>query len=166
MKIFIIAAVTLDGFISRNDSEPAMWTSKADKEFFKAATKKAGVIVMGSKTFETIGRALPGRRNIVLSRTKRFDDIPGIESSEESPTELVSRLEQEGVTELAVCGGSHIYTSFMKAGLVDTIYVTVEAIAFGSGITLFNEPIDAKLALRETRSLGDGAVLLEYSVIK
>lgn len=166
MKTFIIVAMTADGFIAKGHDHVTTWTSKADKNFFKEKTKEAGVIVMGSKTFETIGRALPGRRNIVLSRTKKFDDIDGIETSAESPGELVARLEREGVRELAVCGGAGIYTSFIKQGLIDTLYITVEPILFGQGLSLFNESLGAKLELRETRSLGDGAVLLEYTVIK
>ncbi|MBX4209187.1 dihydrofolate reductase family protein [Candidatus Parcubacteria bacterium] len=163
MKIFIIAAVTADGFIAKNENHAASWTSKADKNFFKETTKRAGVIVMGSRTYETIGKPLPGRRNIVLSRTKKFE---GVEVSAESPTELASRLEKEGVKEIAICGGASVYTEFMKAGLVDALYLTVEPILFGAGMTMFREPIDAKLELKEARPIGDGAVVLEYIVIR
>jgi dihydrofolate reductase len=165
MKIFCIAAITADGFIARDDRQAAMWTSKADKTFFREMTKKAGVIVMGSKTFETIGSALPDRRNIILSRTKTYD-VAGVETSSESPTDLVARLEKEGVKELAICGGSAIYTAFLKAGLVSTLYITVESLLFGSGVTLFNENLDMKIALKEARPIGDGAVVLQYDVIQ
>lgn len=163
MKIFLIAAVTADGFIAKNESHAATWTSKADKAFFKEATKRAGCVVMGSKTYETINRPLPDRRTIVLSRSKTYE---GVETSTESPTDLVSRLEREGVRELAICGGSHIYSSFMKADLVNTAYITVEPLFFGQGVSLFSEVIDARLELKEARPLDGGAVLLEYSVIK
>lgn len=166
MKTFIIAAMTADGFIAKGHDHVTTWTSKADKNFFKEKTKEAGVIVMGSKTFETIGHALPERRNIVLSRTKKFDDIDDVETSAESPRELVERLRREGVRELAVCGGAGVYTSFMKQGLIDTLYITVESILFGQGLSLFNENLEVKLELKDTRPLGDGAVLLEYTVIK
>ncbi len=166
MKTFIIAALTADGLLAKGHDHVTTWTSKADKNFFKEKTKEAGVIVMGSKTFETIGRALPGRRNIVLSRTKKFDDVNGLETSSESPRELVTRLEKEGVRELAICGGAGIYTSFMKENLVDTLYITVEPILFGQGLSLFNESFETKLKLKESRPIGDGAVVLEYEVIK
>ncbi len=166
MKTFIIAALTADGFIAKGHDHVTTWTSKADKIFFKETTQRAGVMVMGSKTFETIGRALPGRRNIVLSGTKKFGGIYGIETSAESPRELVERLRREGVQELAICGGAGVYTSFMKEGLIDTLYITVEPILFGRGLCLFNENLEVKLELKETRPIGDGAVLLEYTVIK
>lgn len=166
MKTFLIAALSADGFIAKGHDHNTTWTSKADKNFFKEMTKRAGVIVMGSKTFETIGRALPDRRNIVLSRTKKYEGITGIEISAESPRELVARLEREGVRELAICGGAGIYTSFMKEGLVDTLYITVEPILFGQGLSLLNENMETKLELKETRPIGDGSVVLEYKVIK
>ncbi|HEY4500449.1 MAG TPA: dihydrofolate reductase family protein [Candidatus Paceibacterota bacterium] len=166
MKTFIIAALTADGFIAKGHDHITTWTSKADKNFFKEMTKKAGVIVIGSKTFETIGRALPERRNIVLSRTKKFEGIDGVETSAESPRDLVTRLEREGVRELAICGGAGVYTSFMKEGLIDTLYITVEPILFGTGLSLFKDSFETKLELKESRLIGDGAVLLEYTVIK
>src|SRR6185369_8098656 len=97
MKVFLIAAMTADGFIARNEAELVSWTSKSDKKFFRETTKRAGVIVMGSKTYATIGKALPERRNIVMSRTQKFE---GVETTTESPKELVARLTKEGVAEL------------------------------------------------------------------
>lgn len=163
MKTFIIAAITADGFIARADNELVSWTSKADKAFFRDTTKRAGTMIMGSRTFETIGKALPGRRTIVMSRTKKFN---GVETTNESPKELVARLQKEGVHELAICGGSAIYTSFMKEGLVDTVYLTVEGMFFGSGVHLFKEKIEAKMELRTVTNIGEGSVVLEYSVIR
>jgi dihydrofolate reductase len=163
MKVFIIAAVTADGFIERMGEHGAEWTSKPDKKFFMDRTKAAGTIVMGSTTFESIGKALPGRRNIVLSRSKKYD---GIETSSESPTELVAQLEKEGLAELAVCGGTSIYTSFMKAGVIDTLYLTVEPIIFGKGLPLFNDRVESKLELVSSKDIGTGTLVLEYKVLR
>ncbi|HVT75126.1 MAG TPA: dihydrofolate reductase family protein [Candidatus Paceibacterota bacterium] len=163
MKVSLIAAITADGFIEREGEKGAEWTSRSDKRFFKEITKRAGIIVMGSKTYASIGRALPDRHTIVLSRSQRFE---GVETTAESPVELVRRLEKEGAPELVVCGGSSVYTSFMKAGLVDTLYLTLEPVVFGKGIPLFAEAVDLNLELREARPIGDGAVVLEYSVAK
>jgi dihydrofolate reductase len=166
MKTFIIAAVTADGFIARSGNELVSWTSKADKKFFRERTKQSGVIVMGSTTYSTIGKPLPDRRNIILSRTKTSADFPGAEVSSETPAELVARLIKEGVSELAVCGGSHIYSSFMKTGLVDNLYLTIEPIVFGQGVPLFSETVETKLELVQTISIGEGSVVLEYNVIR
>lgn len=163
MKTFIIAAITADGFIGQSAHHlSTRWTSHADKVFFTETTKKAGVVVMGRSTFDTIGRALPGRRTIVL--TTRPIDVEGIETTQETPQALVERLEKEGCTELAVCGGASVYTQFIDAGVVGEIYLTVHPIVFGAGVPLFNEPLAAQLALIETKDIGDGTVLLHYSL--
>jgi len=49
MKVFIIAAISTDGFIAKDPNEPSTaWTSLADKKHFGEITKRAGVIVMGA----------------------------------------------------------------------------------------------------------------------
>lgn len=165
MNVFIIAAISADGFIGPREHESSLnWTSGADKEFFKERTKEAGVIVMGRTTFETIGKALPGRRNIVY--TKSEIAMEGIETTSLEPADLIQKLESEGHKEVAICGGSSIYSMFMESGLVDNIYLTVEPILFGDGIKLFNSENKTKLLLVKTTPLGRDALLLEYKVNK
>ena len=83
----------------------------------------------------------------------------------EDPRVLIKNLEERGFKEVAICGGSYIYSMFMKAGIVDTIYLTVEPIIFGKGINLFNEEMLYHLNLKSAKtSESDGALLLEYSV--
>nr|AIA15699.1 RibD C-terminal domain protein [uncultured bacterium]AIA15777.1 RibD C-terminal domain protein [uncultured bacterium] len=164
IRVFVIAAVSADGFIARTQTELADWTSKEDKKIFVELTKKAGVMVMGSNTFKTIGRALPGRRNIVYSHTPI--EVEGIETTEETPQELVTRLEAEGCAELAVCGGRAIYDMFLRAGVVDEVYLTLEPVLFGTGITLAGSPLTTSLKLLETRPLNEDVMLMHYGVRK
>lgn len=166
MKTFIIAAQTLDGFIARKSADNSFdWTSKEDKDFFISKTKEAGVVVMGRNTFETIGKPLAGRRTIVMSRSEKVE-VDGVESTDEAPEGLCARLEKEGVNEVAIAGGASIYTAFLKAGLVDKIFLTIESHVFGDGIKLFNEIHDKKLELISNTKLGENTLLLEYSIIK
>ena len=171
MKTFIIAALTADGFIAENNDQPSTaWTSQADKKFFIERTKQAGVMVMGQTTYDTIGRPLSGRLNIVYSfkaaelnasnkfdpKELRFTDLP--------PAQLLDELEQDGYQELAICGGASIYTLFLKAGLVDTLYLTVEPRLFGQGVSLFNTKISADLKLVDVKKLDEQIILLEYTL--
>lgn len=161
-KVFIIAAVSVDGFIAKDSQHAALWTSKADKKRFVELTKRAGVVIMGSSTYKTIGRPLGERVNIVYSKNQTFE---GAEMTQEDPRVLIHQLEERGFKEIAICGGSHIYTMFMKAGLVDTLYITIEPHVFGKGITLFSEDIVGHLKLVSAQaSESGGSVLLEYSV--
>jgi len=164
MKTFIIAAISADGFIARTTDELADWTSKEDKKIFVELTKRAGTMVMGNTTFKTIGRALPGRHTIVYSRQDlAYDDV---EVTSESPADLVARLDTAGQAELAICGGSAIYTLFLQAGVVDELYLTVEPCLLGAGVPLFDTSLNVQLKLLETRQLNENVLLLHYEVQK
>ena len=66
--------------------------------------------------------------------------------------------------EVAICGGSEIYTMFMKAKVVDRVFLTIEPLIFGKGITLFNEELQYHLNLISAAQAENGALLLEYKV--
>ena len=166
IKVFIIAAVTADGFIAKDSKHSAMWTSKADKKRFIELTKRAGVVVMGSSTYRTLGRPLKERVNIVYTRSKdSAQSFEGAEVTQDEPRELIRKLEVRGFKEVAICGGSQIYTMFMKAGVVDEVFLTIEPIFFGRGITLFNDDLHYFLKLKNSQaSESSGSLLLDYVV--
>lgn len=165
MKVFIIAAISADGYIAKGANDLADWTSAEDKKLFVKLTKQAGVMVMGATTLATIGRALPGRRTIVYTTHPEDINIDGVEPTAEDPKLLLDRLEKTGANAVAICGGRSIYTLFMRENLVDEIYLTVEPTVFGAGIGLFSAGLDAKLSLIESTKLNKDAVLLHYQVI-
>jgi len=166
MKTFIIAAMTADGYIGRDSAHAAMWTGKEDKKRFVEITKRAGVIIMGQNTWKTLGRPLKDRLNIVYSPVPLEDAAEGVETTAKSPADLLKELEGRGFKEVAICGGSMIYSMFMKSGLIDTLYLTIEPIVFGDGMRLFKESMDFKLKLVSSIATENGALLLEYSVNK
>ncbi|MEK7615585.1 MAG: dihydrofolate reductase family protein [Patescibacteria group bacterium] len=160
IKAFIIVSMTADGKIARNAQHAATWTSKEDKKFFVERTNQAGVMIMGQTTYETIGRPLPGRLTVVYSRK----EISGVETTTLEPKALLEDLEKRGYKEVAICGGSTIYTMFIKAKLVDTLYVTIEPLLFGEGMGIFNEEINVPLQLRSFKNLSENVLLLEYDI--
>lgn len=166
MNVFIVAALTADGFIGRDGSHTADWTGSADKKVFVRLTKQAGTIVMGSNTFKTIGKALPGRRNIVYTRNQSSIHVDGIETTSEPPGALVQRLAKEGANALAVCGGARIYDMFLRAEIVDDIYLTIVPQLFGTGLSLSITEMDIKLDLVESENLEDGCILLHYKIAR
>ncbi|HET7673408.1 MAG TPA: dihydrofolate reductase family protein [Candidatus Saccharimonadales bacterium] len=164
MKVILIAAVSADGYIAKTSNHPADWTSKEDKKLFVELTKKAGAMVMGRNTYETIGKALPGRLNIVYT-SKPLDD-PGVEATQEPPDELLNRLEKDGYDMLAVCGGRAVYDLFLKNNLIDELYITIEPKLFGSGISLAKTLSETELELIESKKLNDDTLNLHYKVVK
>lgn len=163
IKVFIIATMSADGYIAQNSSHsPMYWSSKADKKRFVELTKRAGVVVMGSSTYKTIGRPLKERLNIVYSRTEVFE---GVEMTQDEPKDLIKKLEERGVKEVAICGGTHIYSMFMKAGVVDTLYLSIEPLLFGKGLSLFNDDFHFPLILKSSQvSESSNTLFLEYEV--
>ncbi len=166
MTCFIIACLTADGYIGKHSTHAAMWTSKGDKKRFIELTTRAGVVVMGQNTWTTLGgKPLKNRLNIVYSPTP-LPHIPGMETTTKSPTELLADLAARGFKEVAICGGSQIYTMFMKAGLVNKLYLTIEPVVFGDGMRLFKEDMDYKLEMQECVKTETGTLLLTYDVIR
>ncbi len=164
LRPFLIVAMTADGFIAKSTDHAAYWTSREDKKRFVELTKRARAVVMGSRTFKTLPRPLKERQNIVYSRKEKFVG-ENVETTTESPLELMRRLEDQGYTEVAICGGSNIYTQFMKAKIIEKMYLTIEPIIFGTGIRLFEEELNFQLKLLKSETTEGGTLLLEYQVL-
>lgn len=105
MKITLIAAMAKHQVIGHHNQLP--WHLPKDLAHFKARTVNKA-IVMGRKTFESMGKPLPGRRNIVLTRQADFK-ASGVEVF----SNLDALLDQVNVDELMVIGGAEIYQLFM-----------------------------------------------------
>ncbi|ELI6422936.1 type 3 dihydrofolate reductase [Aeromonas veronii] len=117
MKISMIAAMAHDRVIGKDNQMP--WHLPADLAHFKRVTLGKPVL-MGRKTFESIGRPLPGRRNLVISRNPDYQ-AEGIEvvGSVEAALAL---LAGSSVEELMVIGGGHLYAEMLPS--VDCLYLT------------------------------------------
>ena len=100
----LIVARARNGVIGRDNALP--WRLPEDLAFFKRTTMGAP-IVMGRKTHESIGRALPGRRNIVVTRdgAKRF---PGCDTAT-SLEEALAIAAQDQAPEAFLIGGAQLY---------------------------------------------------------
>ncbi|WP_066961135.1 type 3 dihydrofolate reductase [Microbulbifer sp. Q7] len=113
----MIVAMARNRAIGRENTLP--WRISGDLQFFKRTTLGKPV-VMGRKTFESIGRPLPGRQNIVITRNPdwRAEGVTVV-GSLESALEVAAR---EAVDEVMVIGGAEIYRQAMP--LADRLYVT------------------------------------------
>lgn len=128
-EITLIAAMDRARAIGRGNAMP--WHLSDDLKRFKALTL-GKPIVMGRKTFESIGRPLPKRRNIVLTRDQnfQFDGVEVIHSLEAGLTDLVS----SGFDgEIMITGGGEVYSLAlplahkMHLTLVDTLVEAADA---------------------------------------
>lgn len=160
-KVTLIAAMSIDGFIAPADKEAlpsTVWTSKEDWQFFTRQSKNIGTMILGSKTFETIKRALPERKMIVMtSQPDRYVEhqSTNLEFTSAKPQEILNQLARQGVKEVALCGGSQIYTLFMQENLVDELVLTVEPYIFGQGIKLFDANLEQRFTLSKQEKLNE-----------
>jgi len=167
MKIILLMAVTADGMIARNSMELIDWTGKADKKYFIHITREAGAMIMGSKTFDTIGKVLPGRKNVVMTRDKtRTSQASDLIFTSQTPKEILNDLESQGFDSAALIGGSTVNTVFMKENLINEIHLTIVPRLFGKGLSLFKESLDMQLELMDMEKIDQGHVLLKYRVKK
>ena len=115
MILSLIVAVANNGVIGHNGDLP--WRIPGDMKFFKATTI-GKPIVMGRKTWESLGRALPGRENIVVTRRAGFD-APGASVVESLDAALAQVPDAD---EVMVIGGAEIYALALPH--VARIYLT------------------------------------------
>lgn len=131
-EIGVIVAVDERGAIGRAGTMP--WHLPADLAYFKATTVGHPVI-MGRRTFASIGRALPGRRNLVLTRDACWHH-GDVEAAPDLETALVRVA---GEARAFVIGGGEIYA--LALPLADALYVTHVATVVPDADTWF-PPID------------------------
>jgi dihydrofolate reductase len=165
MKTFMIAAVTADGFIAKQSIHPTSWTSPEDKQHFRKLTKAAGVTIMGANTYKTLNRAFEERRTIVYTHQPQEITAKGVETTAEPPRDLLTRLASEGHTTVAIIGGATIFRQFLQAGAVDELYLTIEPVLWGQGLTLLDQDCRIALELLDITRLNASSILVHYRVL-
>lgn len=112
MKLSIIVAMDDNQLIGKNNALP--WHLPADLAYFKKTTI-GKTVLMGRKTYDSIGRPLPNRRNVILSRTSNSSKNRETFSSIRAALDAC-KFEQE----IMVIGGVSIYNQFINAKIDDT----------------------------------------------
>jgi len=131
-SLAIIVAAAENGVIGRNNGLP--WHLPQDLRYFKQVTM-GKPIVMGRKTFESIGRPLPGRSNIVISRNITFSaaGVRIVATLDEAISLADDIAQTDGAAEVVVIGGAEIYRLAMPRA--QRLYLTeVHAIVEGDAM--------------------------------
>jgi dihydrofolate reductase len=118
MKITLIAAVAENGVIGRDNALP--WHLPEDLRRFKRRTE-GHIVIMGRRTFESVGQPLPRRRSIVITRRHDFQR-PGAEIAH-SLEEAFQRARESNPPEIFILGGAEIYALALPAA--DCLELTV-----------------------------------------
>ncbi len=138
MKIIIIAAIAANRVIGNKNDIP--WHIPGEQEQFKKTTW-GHPIIMGRKTWESIGHPLPGRRNIVVTRNPKFTANGG-----ETVLSLDSALDNcQGEDKVFIIGGAEIFKLALKKA--DTLILTIldRSVKGDTYFPEFSEKCDFKL---------------------
>ena len=166
-KYIAIAAITIDGKIAKGPNHMSDWTSKEDKIFMRGLLSKCDVVVIGNNTYKTAIKPLSKRNCIVFSGSvnqpaRKSANLLYVNPAKVNFKNLIAKL---GYKKIALLGGAQTYSWFLENGLLDEIYLTIEPLAFGGGVSLFsNKKIgDFKFKLISIKKLNkNGSVLLHY----
>ena len=154
MIISLIAAMSQERVIGRQGKLP--WHIPADLSRFKSITM-GHTLVMGRKTFESIGRPLPGRKIVVLTRSTR--NIEGCQTAR-SLTEAIAA--SEGDEEIFICGGEQVFLEALP--FCQRVYLTVVHASYPGDVHFPELPEGFLEVQRE--ELADAAPPLSFIVLE
>ncbi len=171
----IMMAMSLDGFVARPD-HALDWLNKQatqnEDHGFAEFQGRMDVIVMGSGSFRTVvgfGEWPYSIPCIVMSRTMTDEDVPmelrsRVEVSTLEPNVLFASLQKRGLQRAYVDGGA-VIRSFIEAGLIEDMKITIVPILLGDGIRIFgSNDRDIDLELMSSTPFPSGLVDIEYKV--
>ena len=119
MRLSILVAMAKNRAIGKNNALP--WHLSADLKHFRALTM-GHPIIMGRKTYESIGRPLPGRTNIIMTRQKGYQVEGAITVNSVDDALKVCQEGVDGNSEVFLIGGAELYRRTLR--LCHRIYVT------------------------------------------
>ena len=111
-EVILIAAFPENRVIGKNGQIP--WNIPEDLSHFKSTTM-GGAVIFGRKTFQSIGRALPGRLNLVISRTLKLNEENL--NSADSLQNGIEICKKAGYEKIFICGGEQIYKTAIAQNL-------------------------------------------------
>ena len=168
----VFIATSLDGFIARPDGDIGWLTSRApqaDDTGYQAFIDSIDTVVIGRATYET---ALAfgddqwpyGGKHLAVLSTSLDPAADSRIAVHRDLDQLVGNLADHDAKRVYVDGGQ-VVQSFLRAGLVDEITITVVPVLLGRGLSLFG-PLDhdVDLSHRSTRVIGDGFVQTTYAI--
>jgi len=171
MRTVLIAAISLDGFITRHNQPGSGFTSPEDKRYFRETVLQFDTLIFGSANYEFSKNWISShlradQLKIVLTRnpgryTADFRENE-LEFTADSPNEILQNLRRRGRQNVAILGGGIIYGWFLEQNAVDELWLTLEPRIFGQGVKFAAAKIDPGLELLSATNLAPSTLLLKY----
>lgn len=159
-----IAATTIDGRIAKHSKHFSSWTSVEDKNFLHAILDTCDVILVGRSTYDMAKKPLSKRNCIVLTRhteNKKDASVAYLNPARQSLTQLIKKC---GYKKIGILGGEQIYSYCLDKNLLDELFLTIEPVSFGYGLSLFKNKKTTHWKLKSIKKLNQkGSLLLHYT---
>lgn len=184
MHMIAVVVSSIDGYITKHSGAATEWASPEDQKHFFGFLRSCDVSVMGGETYRASRSAILSeivarrdrqaseearpRRKIIWTRdpsTYAADAVPGLlEFTSEPLDAIVSMLRRDGHQRCAVLGGGEVYGAMLAADLIDEIVLTLEPVAFGTGVrhTGTGHVINGYFSLADVERLNSDTLLLTY----
>lgn len=129
--------------------------------------------IFGSKTFEISKDAIlknltEENLRVVLTRNPNkfstYAQKDVLEFTNDDLAEILRELKQRKKKRCAILGGARVYTEFIKRGLMQELWLTLEPLAFGTGKRIFGDQVDFRFSLENVEYLSKNTLLLKYRI--
>ena len=167
MNIIIYLASSANGMISNQKNVPD-WLSPEYGQGFMSICQRTKAVIMGKTTYNILAPDyLPlkeeGSLVVLTHDTNLIPPQPNILFTDQSPQAIIALLESKGHTEAVIIGGTLTVSEFLKAGLVNELYLVIEPVLFDAGLPVLKEVNkDFKLDLSDVKQLNANTVQLHY----
>ena len=165
-QVVLGLGISIDGYIARLDGSVDFLFMPKDYSmapFFK----RVDTAVMGRKTYE-IAKSMGGgvddkMQNYVMSRSLPPGKREGVTFTAESPLDLVDRLRKLEGKDIWMMGGGELARDFLRADLIDELYLGIVPVLLGEGIPLFPSGFPQRdFTLLENKTYSQGLISLKY----
>lgn len=156
MNISLVAARALNNVIGNGPNIP--WQVKGEQKLFREITM-GGILIMGRKTYESIGRPLPGRSSIIVTRNRDYS-VPDCSVASSLVDALAAVADDP--RPIFIVGGGQIYEQALAQGLVNAVHLTTIQTEVDGDIRFPDFPTQAFKLIRESHFESNIDYLYQY----
>lgn len=158
-KLLFYGAMSIDGYLAREDHrlDWLIGTEGEEETSYDDFYASVDTLIMGRNTYEQVLQLSPdefpyeGKTCYIMSRTLQ-DSLKGTHIIREDILSFVKKLKDVSGQHIWIVGGGELLQSFIKAGLVDELYLQIAPVMIGRGIPLFSPAdMESRFSLKEVQ---------------
>lgn len=171
MKISILMALSVNGYIAREDGEEDFLLNDG-WQIMKDYIEEYGNLVWGKTTYENVMTWGEEYRkdlenvNLYIISSQEYPSSNNVIYCK-SPSEAIEKIKNKGMKKVLISGGAKLNSAFIKEKLADELILSYNPVVVPSGINLFSSDIsDVTLKLKEVKDVGNSIVHIKYEILK